>query len=141
MAEIVFTADEYNNVRALLDSRMTSDELKDSNINSEVFIGAAEREVDGEIWDDISTKDISVFNERTLLAYRRAIIYRTTSRITISTPQMLSESAGSITQQFEQIDWKAIRQQLYEYGTEEIEFVRNTIFPTQETDSTYFVIV
>lgn len=121
MADIVLTADEYNQVRYLIDNEVTVTDLSDDEINYDVNLGASERYVDRIVWPRDLQKNLSELNDVQTASYRRAILYHTAGRAVMSVKQIISEGAGGISESYEGFDWQAKQEVLFTLCEDELD--------------------
>ena len=114
------TIDDYNEIRFLLGSEITEEELPDTVIARSVYEGAAKD------WVSFSlpyNPDV----DRTLINLRRkkrSILYRCASLIAGHSPSILSESIGAGSKSFGEVDWLERQADLQLKAQHEIDLVR-----------------
>ena len=112
-----FQEGDYNQIRSLLDLRLTDVDLPDSVISQAVYEQAAFAWV-ANACEDITSR---LASDETVRYKKRAAIYRCAGLIAPAVSKLVSESAGSLTERFEFVDWRQLQRNLYERAQEAVD--------------------
>ena len=94
-------AEDFDEIRSLIDYELTADNLPDAVIARDVFAGEAVDWVIGQL----VTTGVTPRTPQNILRHKRAAIYQCAGLIVPSVPQLVSESVGQLREQFDAIDW------------------------------------
>ena len=115
-----FDADDYTAIRALLGPEITKDELPDEIIQNDVYEGAAKDWII-EVLPYDPTINRSKINIR---RKKRAAVYRCAGLLSGRAPELLSESIGSGSKSFGNVDWIEQQYDLFRKARREVDAVK-----------------
>ena len=124
---ISLTQDEFNEVRTLLDARITEAELPNETINYDGFLGGANDWADRQV----NTDGFELTDMQNRM-YRRCIRYRCASLLAGKVRQILRTGAVGITEQIQEIDWIATVQKLERDSNSELQALIESIGAAEE---------
>lgn len=96
-----------NQIRTLIWTNLTSEDLPDSTISEDVYLGLAESETLGSLSLTTSQYDTKAASDSTFATRSRvSVMYRAAAYLLPAVPQLLREEINSEYQQFAQVDWQ-----------------------------------
>lgn len=115
-----FVSDDYNEIRSLLDLRLTEAELPNAVIASSIYQNAAFS------WVAIETADVvSPLSEDETLQYKkRAALYRCAGLIAPAVSKRISESVGSVSERYTFVDWLQTQRGLFARADEALSHLK-----------------
>lgn len=141
MIDPTFDASDFAHVRALIDVRLSEEDIPDSVINSTAFLIASEKEVkrllkaNGCDFDELEGED-------DLEAFKLAVLLRTAAYMMSNAPQIMRQTVGQIGHSWEVTNWERMQANLLNRANnallelcdnEKVEVVSTTAFATAQS--------
>ena len=131
MADITLTESEYNQVRSRIHTSLTIENFPNAKVSEDLVLNSACDYVFEELVQGLANRPstlaelVAKFDGPQEQQFRRAILFRLAGLIIPDLPQLLSQSAGPVTQRYQSQQWEVKQASLFLRADEEIERLRN----------------